>query len=190
MINGYEGSVYGAFRTNKFSDIYSNVNDFKNDYIGIGIPTTIDTTDLTTLYYLLYANYGNSHIASFDLTQFKYKLFSTIWQYGPTWSRQVGIQKRLRELNEEDILQGSKQIYNNANNPSVEPTTDTTDELTFINQQNVTKNKKGVLEAYGLLDSLLKKDVTQDFLNKFKKLFLTVVQPESPFLYEEIEDEY
>lgn len=190
MIKGYEGSLYGRFRTNKFTDIYSDVDSFLSDYNSIGIPITISGDDATTLYYLLYANYGNSHIANSDLTQFKYSLFSIIWQYGPTWSRQVSIQKRLRELKEEELLQGSKQIYNNANNPSVEPSTNTVDELTYINQQNVTKNKKGVLEAYGLLDALLKKDVTQDFLNKFKKLFLTIVQPELPLLYEDINDEY
>lgn len=190
MIKGYEGSLYGAYRTNTFADIYSDADSFKSDYNSIGLPVTVSTEDINTLYYLLYANYGNSHIASSDLNRFKYQLFSIIWQYAPNWSRQVEIQKRLRELKEVELLQGSRQIYNHANNPSVEPTTDTTEELEFINEQNVSKNKKGILEGYALLDSLLKKDVTQDFLNKFKKLFLTIVQPELPLLYEDINDEY
>ena len=38
----------------------------------------------TTLYYLLYARYGNSHIVNTDENQFTYKLFSTIFMYGPT----------------------------------------------------------------------------------------------------------
>ena len=47
--------MFGNFRTKKFSDIYSNVNDFLDDYTNIGIPNIITTTNATTLYYLLYA---------------------------------------------------------------------------------------------------------------------------------------
>ena len=90
---------------------------------------------------------------------------------------------------ENDILAGSKQIYNHAQNPSTDPDIDTDMELQYINDQNVTKNKKGKLEGYALLWQILVSDVTETFLNKFKSLFLTVVQPELPLLYEtEIED--
>lgn len=189
MIKGYCESVYGNFRTKTFSDIYGSVDEFLAEYKTVGIPTTLTDDTAKTLYYILYANFGNSHIASSDENRFQYQLFSTIWQYGPTWEREVAIQKRLRELSEDDLLKGSTQIYNNAANPGTEPTTETLEELQYINNQNVTKNKKGVLEGYALLMSLLKNDVTTEFISRFKKLFIVIAQPELPLLYEEISDD-
>lgn len=183
MYKGYSGSLYGSYRQKKFTDVYKSVEDFLADYKGCGIPTTISDNSVQTLFYLLYGSYGNDIIASSDINRFKYKLFSIVFQYAPNWEKQLEIQKKLRGLTEDDIRLGSRQIYNTAQNPSIEPSTDTTDELRYINNQNVTKNQRGVLEGYATLLSLLRTDVTQEFLNRFRKLFLTIVQPEEPLLY-------
>ena len=183
MYKGYSGSLYGSYRQKKFTDVYESVEDFLADYKGCGIPTTISDNSAQTLFYLLYGSYGNDVVASSDINRFKYKLFSIIFQYAPNWEKQLEIQNKLRGLTEDDIRLGSRQIYNTAQNPSTEPSTDTTDELQYINNQNVTKNQRGVLEGYATLLSLLRTDVTQEFLNRFRKLFLTIVQPEEPLLY-------
>lgn len=189
MIKSYSGTLYGSYRQRTFAENYEDVTTFMDDYKSIGIPPTISDQTATTLYYLLYSRYGNSTVASSDTTRFKYQLFSTIWQYGPTWEKKLEIQEKLRGLSENEILTGSKQIYNHAQNPSTDPDIDTDMELQYINDQNVTKNKKGKLEGYALLWQILVSDVTETFLNQFNKLFLTVVQPELPLLYEtEIED--
>lgn len=183
MYKGYSGSLYGSYRQKKFTDVYQSVEDFLADYKDCGIPTTISDNSAQTLFYLLYGSYGNDIVASSDINRFKYKLFSIIFQYAPNWEKQLEIQNKLRGLTEDDIRLGSRQIYNTAQNPSTEPSTDTTDELQYINNQNVTKNQRGVLEGYATLLSLLRTDVTQEFLNRFRKLFLTIVQPEEPLLY-------
>lgn len=183
MYKGYSGSLYGSYRQKKFTDVYESVEDFLADYKDCGLPTTISDNSAQTLFYLLYGSYGNDIVASSDINRFKYKLFSIVFQYGPNWEKQLEIQNKLRGLTEEDIRLGSRQIYNTAQNPSTEPSTDTTDELQYINNQNVTKNQRGVLEGYATLLSLLRTDVTQEFLNRFRKLFLTIVQPEEPLLY-------
>ena len=183
MYKGYSGSLYGSYRQKRFTDVYESVEDFLADYKDCGIPTTISDNSAQTLFYLLYGSYGNDIVASSDINRFKYKLFSIIFQYAPNWEKQLEIQNKLRGLTEEDIRLGSRQIYNTAQNPSTEPSTDTTDELQYINNQNVTKNQRGVLEGYATLLSLLRTDVTQEFLNRFRKLFLTIVQPEEPLLY-------
>ena len=183
MYKGYSGSLYGSYRQKRFTDVYESVEDFLADYKNCGIPTTISDNSAQTLFYLLYGSYGNDIVASSDINRFKYKLFSIIFQYAPTWEKQLEIQTKLRGLTENDIRLGSRQIYNTAQNPSTEPSTDTTDELQYINNQNVTKNQRGVLEGYATLLSLLRTDVTQEFLNRFRKLFLTIVQPEEPLLY-------
>lgn len=183
MIKGYCGSLYGQDRTKTFSETWDTVDKFIEDYNSIGIPVTISTDSATTLYYLLYARYANSHIASSDPNRFKYNLFGLIWQYGPNWQKKIEIQKKLRELNDEQIMEGAKQIYNNASNPSNDPSNFTDNELQFINNQNVTKNRRGKLEAYGLLLNLLEDDVTENFLRRFKALFKIIVMPELPLLY-------
>lgn len=188
MIKDYCGSLYGSYRQKKFTDVYKSVEDFLTDYNGVGLPTTISQSSAQTLYYLIYGRYGNDVIASSDITRFKYRLFGIIFQYGPTWEKRLEIQEKLRGLTEDEILAGSRQIYNNAQNPSTEPSTDTTDELQYINEQNVTKNRRGKLDAYAMLMELLKSDVTNELLTKFKTLFLTIVEPEEPLYYVSEED--
>lgn len=184
--NSYSGSsLYGNFRTRTFSDIFESKEKFEEAYTTCGIPTTISSTDLNTLYYLLYARYGNSHIASSDENQFKYKVFSTIFMYGPAWEKRLDVQKKLIGLSDDEILVGSSAIYNQALNPSQAPSTQTLEELDYINQQNVTKYKKSKLEAYAVLTELIKTDVTEQFIGKFKKLFITIVEPELPLWYVE-----
>lgn len=192
-IKNYDGTLYGSYRTKKFGDVWSTPNDFLVDYRGIGVPTTIpsdvqngsDQGTMYNLYFLLYSRYGNDVIASSDLQRFKMRLFTIIWQYGPNWAKNLEIQHKLRELTEDEIAQGSVQIYNQADNPSTDPSTDTSEYLRYIKAQNTSINKKGKLEGYALLDSLLKRDVTQEFLNRFKPLFKTVVEPEEILLYED-----
>lgn len=183
MIKGYGGSLYGNYRQNTFTETWDNVDAFLADYNSCGIPANLDTENATTLYYLMYAKFGNRTIASSDTNRFKYDLFSRIWQYGPNWVKRLDIQEKLRNLTDEQLLEGSRQIYNNAANPSAEPGTFSDEELVYINNQNVTKNKKGKLEGYAVLTSLLADDITSDFLKKFDNLFLKIVEPELPLLY-------
>lgn len=177
-------NVIPQYSTVLFTDVWESVNDFCYDYQHVGIPTTIDVaTSAATLYYLLYARYGNTPIANFDTEQFKYKIFSIIFQYGPTWEKRLSIQKKLRDLTDDDIRLGSKAIYNHAFNPGTTPGTSSPEELTYINDQNTTNYKKSKMDAYMQLWSLLKTDITEDFLKKFQKCFKQFVAPERPLVY-------
>ena len=171
-----------------FTDIYNNAEDFVNDYKTSGLynnSNKITDDSAKTLYYLLYAKYGNSSIRNWDETQFKYKLFSTIFMYGPSWEKRLEVQAKLRALKEEELTLGAKQIFNHAYNPSTPPPTD---ELITINEQNVTKNQRSKLDAYNLLLSLLETDVTNEFLNKFKPLFMQIGFDEPDIFITEIEE--
>ena len=179
--------LYGNYRTRSFNDIYGDLNTFKVDaeyYKSVGLdPKLIKSTSINTIFYLLCARYGNSHIANSDENQFKLKLFSTIFQYAPYWEKKLDIQATLRGLSEDQLREGSKQINNHAYNPSTAPTTDTLDELLTTNEQTATKFKKSRLDAYGILSDLLERDVTEEFIGKFKKLFLYIVEPQLPLWY-------
>lgn len=171
------------YDTKLFIDIWEEVNDFCYDYQHIGIPTTISIQSAMTLYYLLYARYGNNPIANFDENQFKYKVFSVIYQYGPVWEKKLSIQNALRGLTEDDLLKGSKAIYNTALNPSTAPSTASLEELEYINSQNTTNYKKSKMDAYSQLWELLDANVTEDFIVKFKWCFKQFVAPEKTFIY-------
>lgn len=172
------------YSTMKFTDVWESYNDFKEDFDASPFAQTFSKSGSASLmYYLLYANYGNSPIANRDINQFKFKIFSIAFQFGPTWEKRLDIQASLRALTEEDILKGGKAIYNTAFNPGTTPSTASLDELTYINSQNTTNYKKSKMEAYAQLWELLDTDVTTEFIRKFSVCFKKFVRPENPLLY-------
>ena len=174
--------------TKTFQQVYPSFEDFKTDYdfliplIAGGI-TPLKADNIKATYYLLYARYGNTPIVNNDENQWKMKIMSVIVTYGPTWESKKGIQATFRGLSEADIIQGAKQIYNHAYNPSTEPSTQELEELTHINDQNVTNNKKSKMEAYSILWSNLHVDATDEYLNKFKNCFSRFVGDQYPIIY-------
>lgn len=92
------------YDTELFTEVWGDVKSFLYDYQHVGIPATISTVNATTLYYLLYAKYGNTPIANYDENQWKYKMFSIIFQYGPTWEKRLSIQTTLRGLQISDLV--------------------------------------------------------------------------------------
>lgn len=200
MMNSYSpyGNMFGNYLTRIFTDIFPDESTFLEDYKAVGFPYQLSDQNIKTIYYLLYARYGNSHIASMDETQFKYKLFSTIFMYGPTWVKRLDVQEILRNMTEEELMTGSRALLNRSDNPSqpifstdnlnntITEGTDSDTELPTINSQNVSKFRKGKLDAYMNLLALLETDVTEEFLLEFRKLFIKVIQPYAPLWF--IED--
>ena len=92
------------YDTKLMTEVWSDASGFLTDYQNVGIPTTISNQNATTLYYLLYAKYGNTPIANYDENQWKYKMFSVIFQYGPTWEKRLDIQTTLRGLQIADLI--------------------------------------------------------------------------------------
>lgn len=154
-----------------------------------GTNPPIGTGSATTLFYLLYSRYGNNPIANYDEMQFKMKVMSIIWQYGPTWQKRVDIQDRLRGMTEDELMTGAKQIYNHAFNPSTDPSTSSLTELEYINDQNTANYKRGKLESYSTLWEILKVDVTEDFIKKFLPCFKKFVRPSRTWIYTTEEDD-
>ena len=180
------------YSTVLFTDVWDDVDDFKADLAASpfnGVLSTSSPDNASIVFYLLYGRYGNTPIANNDVNQWKFKIFSVIFQYGPTWQKRLDIQEKLRALQENDLLVGQKAIYNNALNPSTTPTTGSLDELTYINSQNTTNLKKSKMDAYMQLWELLKTDITEEFLNKFAKCFKQFVAPENPIIYISDEDD-
>lgn len=172
-----------------FTDVWESAESFVNDYNNNGIKVVMSEKTAETLFYLLYARYGNSTLAFTDVEQFKYNVFALIFMYGPTWEERLNLQEKLRSLTDEEIMQGSLSIYNNALNPGTTPKTTDTEELSFINSQNTSKHKRSKIEAIGYKWELLATDVTEAFLSKFRSLFRKVLDPMNGVFYKTTEGE-
>lgn len=177
------------YATKTFSQVWPSYDDFKADYdalaplIAGGVSPLAQRQNVQATYYLLYAKYANNPISNFDETQFKMKVMSNIATYGPAWEKKKAVQKTFRDLTESELLQGAKEIYNHANNPSTEPSTGTLEELTYINDQNTSNRKKSKMEAYGILWANLHVDATDEYIGKFRNCFSRFVGDQHPVFY-------
>ena len=97
-------------------------------------------------------------------------------------------------------------INNHAYNPSTAPSTQSTSELDYIDQQNVAKGTdtrtisgsdskttgqvvtKSKMDAYAQLWDLVATDVTNDYIAKFRKCFKQFISPERNMVYVTEED--
>lgn len=174
-------------QTKTFNEIWGNYTTFSTDFSTSPFTGIITEPNLEILYYLLYAKFCNSFITNLDEDQWKFKVFSTIWKYGPAWEKKLEIQANLKKLdiNSEDFLKGAKAIYNKALNPETDPSTQALTELTYINEQNTTNYKKSKMDALTQLWNLIATDVTDSFLERFAPLFKRIWNPGILFESEE-----
>lgn len=180
-------SYYGGFYSSTFSEIYPTYEAWQEDYnlFKESLPYFGDFKNNQTvkmIYYALASQYAFSHhIGSKD--QWRLMMWSRVMEYGRFFERELEVQKDILGLSIEDLKQGSKAIYNTAHNPGTAPSTNSLEELEYINQQSTTNYKKSKLEGYALLMNMLNKDLVYDFVNKFKNLFIQVCYPDYPLLY-------
>ena len=218
------------YDTNLFCEIWDGSGSFLADYYNRGteftnqVPPTISQENAIMTYLLLFSRYGNNPIANYDVTQFKNKIFTTIWQYGPAWEKRLKMQEDIRNLTLQEITAGTKTdwtsdgsqsqtntgsdttVNNHAYNPSTAPSTQSTNELDYIDQQNVAKGSdtrtisgtdskttgqvvtKSKMDAYAQLWELVATDVTNDYISKFRKCFKQFIAPERNMIYVTEED--
>ena len=220
------------YDTNLFCEIWDSSDKFLADYNNTGteftnqVPPTISQENALMTYLLLFSRYGNNPIANYDVNQFKNKIFTIIWQYGPAWEKRLSMQEDIRNLTLQEITQGTKTdwssegtqsqnnsgtdttINNHAYNPSTAPTTQTTNELDYIDQQQVAKGSntstisgtdskttgqvvtKSKMDAYAQLWDLVATDVTNVYIAKFKNCFKQFVAPERRMIYVTEDEEF
>lgn len=183
------------YNTKRFTQIWDNSDDFMTDYkasklydatVENGVTkyhNSLTDKNIEILFYALYARYANNPLANLDENQFKYKVYLTIFQYGPNWQKELEIQDKLRNLSDTEIAEGQFAIYNQAANDATAPSTHTVQELDYINNQSTSRLKKARLNAYNDLLLLLKTDVTKKFIDRFEPLFKKFLYEPRPTLY-------
>lgn len=185
-------SLYGNYRNRTFSDIFPSYSDFYEEAKECPLTSNLAVDGIQQTFYLLYANYGNSVIASSDETQFKYQLFGVMFDNTGAWQAKIKVQNALLSLSEDEIRSGYVQISNHAYNPSTEPAADAMDPLSKIDDQVFNGSKKGKLESYAMYWDMIKANLSKAYMAQFRKLFMQIVEPEEPLWYvtdDEEEDE-
>jgi hypothetical protein len=182
--------VFKKYFVPTFLEIFDDSDSFVNGYKASPLYNN-ELTDATlvVIYSLLVAKYGKNPIANKDSDLFKNKVYSVLFKYGPTWNKKLDLQKKLRALTDTELMLGTTTIYNRASNPEQAPTTDTLDELTYINDQNTQKFKKNKSQAYAELYSILRDDITDSFINQFRYCFRNIVAGDYVYMEEEEEDD-
>lgn len=168
-----------------FIEIFPDETSFKNNYqqstFYAFAPMTSEGEEdevdyLSILYNLLYARFNTSQVACKTEEIAKMKFNAVIFQYGPTWVKELSIQKKIRELTESEMRSGATTKNTHGYNPSDVPGTANSDtEIETVNDQSLQKYTKSKLDGYATLLSLVMDDVTEKFLSKFKKLFKFVI---------------
>lgn len=179
MYNG----MLPMYNTYLFREIFESDADFLEQYKDSPLPKLLTDGEITTLYWLLFAKYANNPIANYDVDQFKIKMYSIIFQFGPTWAKKLEIQQRLREMTEEEIMKAGEIISNHALNPDTLPSMDVDRPLEYVNEQQRSHTKRSKIDAYANLWAILKNDVSSTFLNKFKPLFKIFAMPDISDIY-------
>lgn len=179
--------MHDLYPTKQFCQVFESDEDFLAGFKESPANGTVSDASVKLTYFLLYAKHGNDPISNSSIDQFKAKVYATIFQYGPTWEKRLEIQRKLREIPEDELLVGGHSVSNHAYNPATEPSTSSLEALNYIDDQTTRKYKKSRMEAYAQLLELLDVDVTEEYTERFRKLFRIVVNP-AQFIYESEEE--
>lgn len=160
-----------------FKDVFDTYGTFSSAWDDSGFPrSVISNTNQPLVYSLLYSRYANSTVASIDIDRFKSEVFSIIWQHGPAWQKKLAIQAAINAMDEDDVEIRDTTIFNTAQNPSTAPATSDFTPLSKIDAQNQQQTKRNPLVGWAQLRELIEADFTGQFLDKFKKLFILIVE--------------
>ena len=157
-----------------FKDVFETKEIFASGWSDSGY-SGITSTNVNIIYNLLYARYCNSTVASIDIDRFKSQVYAIMYMHGPAWQKKQAIQDYIYALDEDDIRVGSTTVLNTAQNPSTSPATDAFTALTKIDSQNASRTISSPIKAYAELRTLVEDGFTETFIDKFKKLFIVVL---------------
>lgn len=165
-----------------FLDIFPTYDYFTSSLADFPFFSPDEITDdyKTKTYYLLVSRYGDTPVTGYsDEPRWKLRLFQVYAEYAPEWQTKSELQKTIRSMEISSFADAGKVVNNVALNPNTEPSTDSLDELTYINQQNVARKKLSESEAISRKRSMLEDGLDDEYLDHFKKLF-------SPFLLKDV----
>ena len=162
-----------------FNEIFPDANEFLSDYkdyeSAIDNLNAVEDKYVVLTWQLISSKFGNTPIRSDSEDQFKLSVFSVMFSEAPSFVTRLTVQGKIRNLTEAELIEGETAIANAARNPATAPTTQSMDEFPYIDNQNVTKQKRSKLQAYALQLGLLENDLSETYIRKFEPLFARVI---------------
>lgn len=165
-----------AAYTLHFKSIYPTEDKFINDpyaarFISM-LPSSSATTEIKECYAILIRHYRNSEIAFENIDDFKDMFWERIEQAYPNYMLRRDRYKQLLELSDKELLSVSSHIINitNATNDVVDDPLD--EPLKNITDQNASKSFGSKAERLRYQINLAQYELINDFVMRFKRLFI------------------
>lgn len=160
-----------------FTDCFVDFESFKSaiaDYTS----QAVDDDFLNKIYFKFCAKYAASNIIFTIKEMFIYQFCNIFDDEFSKFKRRYDINQKLKDITIDNIKILNETISNQAENPNYTP--DTPDKaLSYITAQNAVFNKINDLDAYIRQLETLMTEGFEEFINKFKELFVAFVDNDS-----------
>ena len=129
-------------------------------------------------YAALLGRYAESHTRYDNETQFKLAFFSIDIEARPRLRAKIRANELLRNLDEDEVLEGGLSVINSAANPDTAPSTEAFEPLPYINSQSAQKDKLGKVSGLYNWKHSVGGQAYNEYLDSFRKLFRVVLREE------------
>lgn len=175
------------YNTRLFKNIFPDYNTFATWYKGL--PLSDDDGDCPSekTFTLIAYEFNDSHTA-FSPDSFKQHFANDIYTYYREFEATTKGILDLMKLTDDEIAVENQNIFNIANIPETESSTDE-EVVDFISQQNKSINKKGKLQIKKEQLANKRAFTVRTFINRFRHLFIKVISPAYTFVVAEPDEE-
>lgn len=138
------------------------------------------------LYKIFYRKFGNSSVQFTTPEDFKFEFANRIEDNFYKYKKQIEIIQKLHNINDEDIIQITQTLTNNANNPN-SVVEDPKQPLEFISAQAYSFVNNNKVQAYIQALSVMPTQLIDSILIQCKDLFKRIIT-EKIYIYDEEEE--
>lgn len=179
--------VITVYQTKTFKDIFTDYDSFSDWYADCGLSD--DETDIPAkkTFQLIFNEYADSHVA-YDEEGFKNHFANDLYTYYKEFEATTKSISELMNLTDDQIAIGQTMIMNVADIPETTSSTDV-ETVDFINNQQKTISKKGVLQIKREQLSNKRTLTVKTFLNRFRHLFIKILSPAFTTVFAEDDEE-
>lgn len=183
-------------RVNTPNGVVQNTNsDAVGKLSGIGLENfTIDCnefytdkiltdTEIKELYYLLLSKYAYSHIRYTNVMSFKLAMFREINNMYPTILKYNQDQKKLREMDDNEIVQGTTVLSNAGMSDANNYTTQAENGAVKLAGQNFSKYTRPEIEARLVKLQGMQYNLTDQLFKALNKHFIQILEPNASLLF-------
>lgn len=180
-------------KTFQFKELIPNFTTFKDFYnqeLGIDIEsaTAEDQAIYEHCFKILYNRYCLSNVRYSTKEAFYCEFMIVLDDSVKQYMKRYKLIQKAYALTDAELIELNRAIQNYANNPNTTPT-NPLDPLEYISSQTFQVNVSNKLQAYLLAIETLPSQYDDDFLNKFKYLFIQIFNKDIPLYLDDEEEE-